>query len=358
MSEKDSAIQVKIASSAAEIPPGWDDLASRHPHAAIFHSAVWQSVLQKCYPYRFFGLYAISGTGTIIGVLPVYLVSSKLTGKRLVSAPFSYICDPLAESEAVASLLLQSAQNIAREHGASYYELKCRFLQPTVQKTFVESGQFETYLLDIIAPEDDIWARTHKSIIQRGVNKAKKEGVEIKVGNDENCVDIFHRLNLLTCRKHGIPAQPLEFHREVWYSLALKQKADFLFAFYNEEAIAAMVIFYHRGTATYMYGASDERFLTQRPNHLLLWEAILRAKEKGMMTFDLGRVSDDNPGLKEFKQRWGATTVPLHYYYWPEKKGVGAVNRKSLKFRITTLMFSKMPLFVTARLTWLYKHLA
>jgi hypothetical protein len=343
---------------AGELPKGWEIYAANHPHATIYHTVVWQQILQETYPYRFFGIYAVDGSDSVIGILPVYLVSSSLTGRRLSTAPFSFICDPIADNDRIIENLVDAALRLCQENKAAYYELKCLRTCSAAAQRFQLSKQFETYRLDLHPTEEQIWAGTHKGIIQRGVNKAQKEGVEIRIGEDQGCIEVFHHLNLLTCRKHGIPAQPLRFHREVWTNLAAKGKADFLFAYYRNEAIAAVVIFYHRDTAIYMYGASDERYLAQRPNHLLLWHAILRAKQKGMTIFDLGRVSDDNPGLKEFKQRWGADTVALHYYYWPEKKGVGSVNRKSLKFRLITLMFSKLPLFLTSRLTWLYKHLA
>lgn len=358
MSAESSTLQIRIATSASELHQGWEAYAASHSYATIYHTAAWQLVLQSTYPYRFFGVYAVDGSDSVVGILPVYLVSSALTGRRLSSAPFSYICDPIADNDRVAENLVDTAVRICQEHKAAYYELKCLRTCSAAAQRFQLSKQFETYLLDLHPTEEQIWARTHKGIIQRGVNKAQKEGVEIRLGEDQSCIEVFHHLNLLTCRKHGIPAQPLAFHRQVWERLASQGKADFSFAYYKNAPIASVVIFYHNEKAIYMYGASDERFLAQRPNHLLLWHAILRARQKGMTVFDLGRVSDDNPGLKEFKQRWGADTVALHYYYWPEKKGVGAVNRKSLKFRLTTLMFSKLPLFVTARLTWLYKHLA
>jgi hypothetical protein len=355
-SKSDEVIQIITSPSA--LADSWDEYVLRQANSAIFHSKNWQCVLQDSYPYRFFGIQALDASGKIIGVLPAWLVASKLTGKRLVSSPFSYICEPLADNDEIAGLMLQRAREICQGESAAYYELKSLHRVSAADQLFVESGQFDTYLLDLKSSEDELLAGTHKNMIQRGIAKAQKEGVEIRVGNEEACVEELQRLNLLTCRKHGIPAQPLIFLRQVWLRLVLNGGADILFAYYKDMAIGSMVIFYYKSTATYMYGASDEQHLAQRPNHLLLWEAILRAKQRGMVTFDLGRVSDDNPGLKEFKQRWGAGAVPLHYYYWPEKKGVGAVNRKSLKFRLTTLMFSKMPIAVTARLTWLYKHLA
>ncbi len=341
-----------------ELTDSWGRFLAGRKGATMFHTPAWHEIIGECYPYRFRGLEAIDEHRVTVGLLPLWFVSSALTGKRMVSAPFSYICPPLADSEETLGVLIDQAIELSRSSGAAYYELKSPLPLDAAERAMKKSGQFETFLVDLRKPEEEIWAGTHKGMIQRGVNKARKDGVVVRAGGEEACVGEFHRLNLLTCRKHGIPAQDIRFHLEIWRQLAARDQAEFLFADYQGRTVAAVVIFYFNGTATYMYGASDEAYLAVRPNHLLIWEAMLRAKSRGMHTFDLGRVSDDNPGLKEFKQRWGAATVPLHYYYWPEKRGVGAVNRNSLKFKATTFMFSRMPLFVTGRLTWLYKHLA
>ncbi len=358
MSGSNPAVAIDVCSNPEQIPEGWETFVNGAAEATIFHSSIWQGLIGSCYPYQFLGLRATGDDGKTLGVLPLWLVKSALTGKRMISAPFSYVCPPLALSAEVEAALVEKAIELCREHKAAYYEMKSPRTIPVAETTMAKSGQFETFLVDLHGSEEEIWGRTHKGMIQRGVNKARKEGVTVRVGAEEACVREFHRLNLLTCRKHGIPAQSLAFHQEVWRRMTNRDLAEFLFADYQGRTVAAVVIFYFNGTAIYMYGASDEAYLAMRPNHLLIWEAMLRAKSRGMHTFDLGRVSDDNPGLKEFKQRWGAVTVPLHYYYWPEKRGVGAVNRNSLKFKATTFMFSKMPLFVTGRLTWLYKHLA
>lgn len=349
---------MRVHDSAGALSPAWDEFLSQRSGATIFHTASWQQVLGASYPYRFCGLEAVDAEQKTVGLLPLWLVKSPLTGKRMVSAPFSYICPPVAADEAAIEALLEKSIELTKANGAAYYELKSPTVIAAAESQFAKSGQYETFHVDLRRSEAEIWNGTHKGIVQRGVNKARKDGVIISIGGEEACLREFHHLNLLTCRRHGIPAQPLRFHQEVWRRLKPRGEAEFLFAEHGEKRIAAVVIFYYNGTATYMYGASDEEHLALRPNHLLIWEAILRAKAKGMHTFDLGRVSDDNPGLKEFKQRWGAATLPLYYNYWPEKRGVGAVNRNSLKFKVSTFMFSKLPLAITGRLTWLYKHLA
>jgi hypothetical protein len=51
---------------------------------------------------------------------------------------------------------------------------------------------------------------------------------------------------------------------------------------------------------------------------LLLWKAILDAKDRGLSLLDLGRTDADNPGLATFKERLGATPSTLTYVRWAE----------------------------------------
>ncbi len=351
------SIDTEICPAVSQLPREWDEFVAVRPEATIFHTRAWQEILAGSYGFDFRAIVAREG-GQITGVLPLWLVRSALTGNRLIAAPFSYICPPLTSSAESEEIIIERATALRGETGSAYLEIKS--LHPLHAEVAEEQTYrgFETYRLDLSPSEAQLLSATHKNMIQRGIAKAQKGGVEIRIGTGHSCVKDFHRLNLITCRKHGIPAQPLKFHQLVWDKLTQNQQAEFAFAFLGKRPLAAIVTFEFNGTVVYMYGASDERYLQLRPNHLLLWEAIKRAKTRGNRVFDLGRVSDDNPGLREFKQRWGAEATPLHYYYWPEIRGVGAVNRNSLKFKIATGMFRTLPIAVADRLTWLYKHLA
>ncbi|MGM0454202.1 MAG: hypothetical protein ACQERN_13675, partial [Thermodesulfobacteriota bacterium] len=52
-----------------------------------------------------------------------------------------------------------------------------------------------------------------------------------------------------------------------------------------------------------------------------------RAWQEGYRQFDFGRTGDDNPGLAEFKSRWGARRLDLHYYYLPETEGISLMRQ-------------------------------
>jgi len=169
----------------------------------------------------------------------------------------------------------------------------------------------------------------------------------------------YYHLHLLTrSRKHGMPAQPQRYFREVWERLGATGGVRLLLAEYEGAVIAGMVLFVSGATARYAYGASDERFLRLGPNDALMWAAISWASQAGYRRFDMGRTARDNPGLAQFKRNWGAVEEPLPYYYAPEVAGLASTSEMSWKYRALTACWRRLPLPVSARLGGaLYRHL-
>src|SRR4029453_12938871 len=135
--------------------------------------------------------------------------------------------------------------------------------------------------LALEADADAVLARTSKSQIRRGIKKAEREGVTTRVGTDVAALDAFYRLHLRTRRRQGVPIQPKRFIRS-FEELFERDLGYVLVARHERRAIAAAVFLSYRGALTYKYGASDERFLGVRPNHLIFAEAIRAACAEGL----------------------------------------------------------------------------
>ena len=107
----------------------------------------------------------------------------------------------------------------------------------------------------------------------------------------------------------------------------------------------------------YAFGASRPDALEARPNHLLIWRAIVDAIEAGV-GFDLGRASPQQEGLVEFKQRWGAQAVPLAYDYWPEPRGLNTLPRDRGALALLGRVWSHLPEPVARAGSVLYRYMA
>ena len=74
----------------------WDEFVDMHPHGSIYHYSAWRQVLLSTYGYTpFYIALENSATGRFEGILPLMLIKSRITGKRLVSLPFTSYCPML-----------------------------------------------------------------------------------------------------------------------------------------------------------------------------------------------------------------------------------------------------------------------
>ena len=58
-------------------------------------------------------------------------------------------------------------------------------------------------------------------------------------------------------------------------------------------------------TVELVYNGSEESALSMRPNHVLYWNVMRWAAERGLRTINLGGADRDTP-LAHFKEQWGA----------------------------------------------------
>ncbi len=205
---------------------------------------------------------------------------------------------------------------------------------------------------------DKVWSRLRKPV-QHQVKKSQKQGVQVHIAQSREEMAHYYRLHLQTrSKKHGMPAQPQRYFYELWDTFASDGSMQLLLAEYQGQVIAGMVLLSSGTSIRYAYGASDERYLHLAPNNLLMWTAITLGCTQRYETFDLGRTARDNQGLMEFKRRWGAIQEALPYYYYPHVEGLASTSEQSLKFRMLTACWKRLPLGVTAPLGgYLYKHL-
>jgi len=82
--------------------------------------------------------------------------------------------------------------------------------------------------------------------------------------------------------------------------------------------VAAVLTLTHRGTVTYKYGASDERWHNLGGMQLLLWKTIEDASACACTELDMGRSAIHQTGLVAFKEHWGATGETLKYVTCPK----------------------------------------
>ncbi len=335
------------------------DFVEQRRNASFYYDFKWFELINKLYGYHIIPLTTTNAEGRLTGFLPLCAVSSPLTGRRLVSLPFSDHCPLLAADEASANDLIDQAVQLAQEQKAKYLELRAGSNDVLARRPdLTESNLYVNWTLPLCEQPEDNWKSLRKPV-QHQIKKAQKLGVQARTARKREEMALYYNLHLQTrTRKHGMPAQSKEYFFRLWDTFAERGALQLLLAEYQETTVAGIILLARGNTIHYAYGASDERYLQLSPNNLLFWTAITWGCTQGYKRFELGRTANDNQGLMEFKRRWGATKEPLPYYYYPRTAGLAATSESSWKYRLLTNAWRKLPLAIAAPLGgYLYRHL-
>jgi FemAB-related protein (PEP-CTERM system-associated) len=328
--------------------------------AAFYYSQAWLDLITTLYNYRVIPLMATNQAGQATGCLPLCLIESSLTGRRLVALPFSDCCPLLASDEATAHALITQAIELAQAKKVRYLELRTGPNEMLAKRAdLVEEGDlYVRWLLPLSTDPDTLWSKLRKPV-QHQIKKSRKLGVQVRIAQRREDVAHYYRLHLQTrSKKHGMPAQPAQFFYGLWDDFAANGTMQLLLAEHDGNIIGGMILFVSGTTLRYAYGASSEAHLHLAPNNLLMWTAIVWGCEHGCQILDMGRTARENAGLMEFKRRWGAIQEPLPYYYYPATAGLVATSEQSRKFRLLTSCWRHLPIKIAGPLGGrLYRHL-
>jgi CelD/BcsL family acetyltransferase involved in cellulose biosynthesis len=289
----------------------WEELVLRHPRASLFHSTAWLKALYRTYQYRPVAYVTSTRDRRLAGGMVFCQVESWLTGRRLVSLPFSDHCEPLVDRQNDLDAITLELEQEVRRRGWRYLEI--RPLQPVEIATSLHPSTvpYRFHQLDLRPDLATLFRNCHKSSTQRKIVRAEREGLRYCEGSSEQLLEDFYRLLTLTRRRHHRPPQPRK-----WFANLMECFGDDLkirVARQGDRPVAALLTIRHKDTMTYKYGGSDPGFNRLGGMHLLFWRAIAEAKGAGLRGFDFGRTEAEQTGLITFKARWGARESELTY---------------------------------------------
>ena len=299
--------------------PRWRELVRSHPDASVFHSPEWLEALRRTYGFAPVA-YATSGPGRSLSAgVPFAEVRSWLTGRRLVSVPFSDHCQPLVDGPEQLDAILGSAQADARARGCRYVQIR-PLVAPLGAPSFRSEEPLYHYRLDL-GPDLDTLFKGVKYDVRKDVRRAERSDLRYEVGHDPATVSAYYRLHVMTRSTQAVPPQPISWFRNL--ADCLGDMLDIHLLLKDGTPIAGLVTIQHRAQLVWKYSASDPIKDRAGMGKLLMWKSICRAKERGATTLDMGRVEPDNAGLAQFKERWGARRSDFTYLRSPAPRQRG-----------------------------------
>lgn len=287
---------------------GWDSLLATHPDNSCFQSAAWARVLHETYGHE--PLYFCQvAQGQLRGLLPVMEIASRLTGRRGVSLPFTDLCPPLFSAESTDWAPYDQAVRTGEARGWRYLECRgdiSRWPHASPSVTFYG------HAVDL-RPGQEALFKNLSSSVRRGIKRAVASGLRVEFSTDPQAMDHFYALHCLTRCRHQLPPQPFRFFASIARHMVRNDRGVIASVYLQDKPIAAAVFFCQNGEAFYKFGASDYAFQSYRPNNLLMWESIKWFESKGCKSFDMGRTSLANEGLRHFKHGFGAQERTIEY---------------------------------------------
>lgn len=173
-------------------------------------------------------------------------------------------------------------------------------------------------IVDLDPPVDQLWSDVSRGT-RSSIQRARREGVVVRrVAPDRAALDLFQRLYLSTMARVGAAQRWL--FPDAYFRACIERLGDrgsaLFFACVGDDVAAAYLLVCDDRTAYYHFGASDERWLSLRPNNLLMYETMLWAKARGCAHYHLGGgvSADENDSLLRFKSSFGGRRALLYTY--------------------------------------------
>jgi Acetyltransferase (GNAT) domain len=324
----------------------WGAFVEGHPRASVFHTVPWLDALHRTYGYKPI-VYTTSPPGADLqNGLVFCCVESGITGRRLVSLPFSDHCEPLIDSAEELESILSCLQAHRRSSDWRYIEIRpltSSLRRSSAPEGFQPSKQYCFHTIDLRPQENELFHGFHESSVQRRIRRAERAGLVCESGRSRPLLKKFHQLMLLTRRRHKLLPQPEEWFRNLVECMGDALK---IWVVSRENIpVASILTLRFKNTLVFKYGCSDSAYRRLGSTPLVFWKAIQQAKSDGVQEFDLGRSDCDNRGLIAFKDHWASMRSLLTYWRFTAS-AKDQLMRESRKLKLANHFLGLLPKFL------------
>jgi len=316
----------RVARVTAADEAGYRAYVNAHQDAMLYHSLPYVQMIAGLTDARNDTIASFDADGNINGVLPLLSKDGPL-GRVVNSLPYyGSNGGPLASTPAVESSLVEAYNELARSEAVAAATMvgnplaaspPCRDIAQTL--TDHRIGQFTTLAYDTGHADALMGSFHHKT--RNMVRKSLKSGLTVRVEND--MVEFLRDVHQQSLRAMGGLAKSDEFFDR--FPRGFQPDRDFRIwvARDNAEPVAAMLLFYFRGTVEYFTPVVREAYRAKQPLTRLIFESMVDASERGFALWNWGGTWATQDGLYLFKSRWGTRDVEYTYHVQVNNDAIG-----------------------------------
>lgn len=155
-----------------------------------------------------------------------------------------------------------------------------------------------TVLIDLRPGEHEILANINQKA-RHAINRAIRDGVTVQpvIFSPTNAKIMYDLLVQTASGRFESSLRPFEYYYKFWETFYDTDRGSFFFAYANGQIVSAAFAMYLGRKSTYKDGASVRDKQVYGASHLLQWEIIRWAKERGCLQHDLcGAPPSDQAG--------------------------------------------------------------
>lgn len=287
---------------------GWATLIQRLDGANVAQSPQWYTVIQRAYGHTPLYLQAADDEGQL-GILPAFLIRSRLFGTVATSMPFLDGGGPCSASPTLRRTLLVSLKEEAARRGASVVEVRSTL---PVELPVPASTDKVNLVLPLPKDPEVLW-RQLDAKVRNQIRKAERAGLTVEVGCAER-LDEFYAIFVQNMRDLGSPVHARGFFQAVLETFG--EQARIVLVRKGDQPIGGLLALTFKDAVLVPWASSLRQYLALCPNMLLYWETLRGACREGFQRFEFGR-SSRHSGTYRFKRQWGAQEAPLYRYTIP-----------------------------------------
>src|SRR6185369_192234 len=220
-----------------------------------------------------------SPEGPIVGLLPLFLVRSRIFGRMLVSTPQAAYGGVLANADEVAELILRRGQELAKELEVEFLELR-GFRNAISDNSLVQKDLYVTFRQELIDVETNMQLipRRTRAEIRDGI----KHGLEFQVDGIgvEGFFDIYSR----SVHQLGTPVFPKELFSNG--QRIFGPDCKIFSVHWQGKLVAAVWTLFYKDEVVPYFGGSIREYNRLAVNNFMYWMVIKYGCENGYKTYD------------------------------------------------------------------------
>ena len=198
----------------------------------------------------------------------------------------------------------------------------------TVLEGFLKQ-EFTTLIIDLTKTKNELWENMSKSSCRYAINRAEKDGVTIKMNQG---YELFYDLNSNFRALKDISRYDVDIEY-------MKKHCTLFMAESDGDLLGGQLYLNDHDHFRWLLGASnrlassDKKTLIGNANKMMIWEAILHAKDNDKKIFDMGGyyTGENNDskmeGINRFKKSFGGE-LTMYYHYQKDYSKIFALLKR------------------------------